>query len=170
MSCIRLVLQDYDSNPEQFHLWMTNQEDLCYLLLCLTVILDKDDEDNGNVSAASEHLVQRLQDVFPEDIYLLEDLGITFTNAPGDPDSAIEQMINRCIEYEGRPPTPKRRTSEERQGIYFKVGTYFQHRRYNYTAFIVGWDTSCQQPARWQEYHDVHRLQHGSQQCFYHAV
>jgi hypothetical protein len=40
-----------------------------------------------------------------------------------------------------------RRSDPDR--LAYRVGQVFSHKRYYYTAVIVGWDTYCKQPQEW---------------------
>jgi F-box protein 21 len=55
-------------------------------------------------------------------------------------------------------------------GCKYKVGQVFRHRRYNYTAVIIGWDLECEMDNTWIVHNRVDSLVRGRHQGFYHAL
>jgi F-box protein 21 len=70
--------------------------------------------------------------------------------------------------------TPKQRRARDnqasREGVKYRVGQVFRHRRYAYIAVIVGWDVECGMNPHWMATNGVHNLSRGRNQSFYHAL
>ncbi|KAJ3750747.1 Hemimethylated DNA-binding protein YccV like-domain-containing protein [Lentinula detonsa] len=60
--------------------------------------------------------------------------------------------------------------SSENKIVQHFVGMLFEHRRYNYTALITGWDSVCQASESWIREMKVSDLPRGREQPFYHVV
>ncbi|OJJ43329.1 hypothetical protein ASPZODRAFT_917591 [Penicilliopsis zonata CBS 506.65] len=60
--------------------------------------------------------------------------------------------------------------SEEHNNVNYRVGQVFRHRRYNYRAIIIGWDSECGADEQWMRQMGIDRLQAGRHQSFYHAL
>ncbi|KAI9773438.1 MAG: hypothetical protein M1840_007654 [Geoglossum simile] len=69
------------------------------------------------------------------------------------------------------PKKVVRRDSETaRQGVKYKVGQVFRHRRYGYQGIITGWDVECGMDQGWILENRVDRLDRGRHQSFYHIL
>lgn len=70
--------------------------------------------------------------------------------------------------------TPKqirlRDTAASRDGVKYKVGQVFRHKRYLYLAVITGWDIECGMSSTWIATNHVDALKRGRNQSFYHAL
>ncbi|KAE8449928.1 hypothetical protein EG329_007067 [Mollisiaceae sp. DMI_Dod_QoI] len=70
--------------------------------------------------------------------------------------------------------TPKQRrlrdTPAAREGVKYKVGQVFRHRRYAYAGVITGWDMECGMTSAWIAHNNVDSLSRGRHQSFYHAL
>ena len=54
--------------------------------------------------------------------------------------------------------------------VSYRVGQVFRHRRYQYHAVIIGWDTECAASEQWMSQMRVHELPDGKHQSFYHVL
>lgn len=54
--------------------------------------------------------------------------------------------------------------------VRYQVGQVFQHRRYGYTAVVIGWDVECSMNSQWMAQNQIDRLDRGRHQSFYHAL
>lgn len=54
--------------------------------------------------------------------------------------------------------------------VMHRIGTYFEHRRYGYRGFVVGWDPHCAATAEWIAQMRVDDLPRGRNQPFYNVV
>ena len=54
--------------------------------------------------------------------------------------------------------------------VEFKIGQHFQHKRYGYEGFIIGWDFMCSADARWIYQMRVDDLPRGREQPFYNVM
>jgi F-box protein 21 len=69
------------------------------------------------------------------------------------------------------PKKVVRRDSEAaRQGVKYKVGQVFRHKRYGYQGVITGWDVECGMDQGWILQNRVDRLDRGRHQSFYHVL
>ena len=62
----------------------------------------------------------------------------------------------------------KRRIAD--QGVKFRIGQVFRHKRYAYTAVVVGWDVKCDADEEWIWRNGVDHLDEGRGQAFYNAL
>lgn len=148
------------------HLWNTLQ-DIMYLVYWLSLIL----EHSGAMSEATfdghrAHLmlIQLTGRAFPGDLIEVADFLKDVSSQVN-----YESMLQLYIDDENTVH-PKPRDADIRERIFYKVGTYFQHRKYDYSGFIIGWDSQCEEEESWQMMHGVNTLQQGATQCFYHAM
>jgi F-box protein 21 len=69
------------------------------------------------------------------------------------------------------PRTVKRRSGNpDAEGVKFKVGQVFLHKRYSYTAVVTGWDAKCDADEEWIQRMGVDISDRGRRQAFYHAL
>lgn len=54
--------------------------------------------------------------------------------------------------------------------VRYRVGQIFQHRRYGYTAVVIGWDVECSMNSQWMAHNGIATLDRGRHQSFYHAL
>jgi F-box protein 21 len=54
--------------------------------------------------------------------------------------------------------------------VRYQVGQVFQHKRYGYTAVVIGWDVECSMNSQWMAQNQIDRLDRGRHQGFYHAL
>jgi F-box protein 21 len=149
--------EDPDEHQDRHGLWSTNRRDLWYLLLCLDMII----EDPTPVAISYGGLIFKDYRDFPEDVYLFNDI----FGGPVDGNHQVRQtLFNKWIAEEGRLPIPKPRTAQIAGRVLHKVGTYFQHNRYRYTGFVIGWDVTYQR-------HPLDdNLGNADHQSFYHVL
>ena len=105
---------------------------------------------------------------FPLDAYLVEQYLIPLFE--GLPEySPLSDSIRLMKATDEIPKQVHRRTSEHRNVIY-RVGQIFRHRRYGYTAAVIGWDAECGAEEDWMQTMGIDRLRAGRHQSFYHAL
>jgi F-box protein 21 len=56
------------------------------------------------------------------------------------------------------------------EGVKYRVGQVFRHRRYAYIAVIAGWDVECSMNPHWMATNGIDNLSRGRHQSFYHAL
>ena len=54
--------------------------------------------------------------------------------------------------------------------VRYQVGQVLQHKRYGYTAVIIGWDIECSMNSQWMVQNQIDTLDRGRHQSFYHAL
>ena len=152
-----------DSTPEI--------EEAYYASLWASTIL----ADDGRGIAQSQRtqflpfIIQRIQSYFPLDAILIEDhIAPLFSNlAQHDDILNTAKIMREDDEVIGR--VVKARIPEQTDGVRFKVGQIFRHKRYNYLAVIIGWDVECQAGEDWVSRMEVNQLPRGKHQSFYHV-
>lgn len=114
------------------------------------------------------HLIQRLKDDYCADVGLVENYLLPLFEDPG-----VRQMIIASIQDIRRKDQSlkqaKPRVSQGTHAVRYRIGQHFEHRRYGYSAFIIGWDTDCQMDDAWQAQMRVNDLSRGKYQSFYHV-
>ncbi|XP_045132734.1 F-box only protein 21-like isoform X3 [Portunus trituberculatus] len=89
-----------------------------------------------------------------------------------NPSTILEEMLSDCqqiIKSESdmpKPIIPNSRSTE----IAFATGLVMQHKRYNYSCVIFGWDKECKMPADWVRRMGVDHLQYKTKQPFYNVL
>lgn len=80
-------------------------------------------------------------------------------------------------EADDQPRTPKERRMTAAPGSgpgapapEYRVGQYFEHRRYKYLGVVIGWDETCKMPDAWIQQMRVDDLDRGRDQPFYHIM
>ncbi|KAK8074117.1 hypothetical protein PG994_005016 [Apiospora phragmitis] len=77
-------------------------------------------------------------------------------------------------EADDQPRMPKSRLADDGSDtmpiVKYRVGQYFEHRRYQYEGIITGWDETCKMPEAWIQQMRVDDLEDGRHQPFYHII
>jgi F-box protein 21 len=63
-----------------------------------------------------------------------------------------------------------RNITEALDRVKYRVGQIFRHKRYGYTAVVIGWDVECSMNSQWMAQNQIDRLDGGRYQSFYHAL
>ncbi|KAI9798560.1 MAG: hypothetical protein M1833_004697 [Piccolia ochrophora] len=116
------------------------------------------------------HIMQSVQEYFPEDVFLVEKYIAPLLD--GLPQHVqLMEMLRAIRAGDAMPKRPNPRVHQSgAQGVKYKIGQVFRHKRYDYLAFITGWDAKCEKEEEWVQRMDVDSLPGGRQQSFYHAV
>lgn len=102
------------------------------------------------------------------DAHLIEEyLAPLFQNMP-EYDQILECL--HVIRAADEMPKQVRRRTAAHEGVRYRIGQVFQHRRYNYVATITGWDAECDAGEEWMIRMGVDRLPAGRHQSFYHVL
>jgi F-box protein 21 len=134
--------------------------------LCL--LLDGSDATAAQRREYLQVLLQIFSKQFPQDFTLIQNRALPML--VGSPDyRRMEEEIAEITAEDAVPKDPKFR-AEETDEIQFRVGHHFQHRRYGYKAFIIGWDTLCEADAEWIETMQIKSLTRDVKQPFYNVV
>ncbi|KAK8037338.1 F-box domain-containing protein [Apiospora marii] len=72
-------------------------------------------------------------------------------------------------EADDQPRTPKIRSTTT-PAVEYRVGQYFEHKRYKYLGIVIGWDETCKMPEAWIQQMRVDELDGGRDQPFYHII
>ncbi|XP_045606616.1 F-box only protein 21 [Procambarus clarkii] len=89
-----------------------------------------------------------------------------------DASPIYEEMLSECEQIlknqsvAPKPIEPNFRSKE----IAYATGLVMQHKRYNYTCVIFGWDKECKMPPEWVHRMGVHNLQYKTKQPFYNVL
>lgn len=89
-----------------------------------------------------------------------------------NPSTILEEMLSDCqqiIKSESDMPKPIIPNSRSPE-IAFATGLVMQHKRYNYSCVIFGWDKECKMPADWVRRMGVDHLQYKTKQPFYNVL
>lgn len=115
------------------------------------------------------YLAEHFQTHFPEDLSLVESSLLPLFHDERE-HHVLTQLVNtlRVADRNAKAPCPRNKDAE--QNVMYKVGQVFQHKRYGYEAFIVGWDYKCTADNGWIERMRVDQLPHGREQPFYNVV
>jgi F-box protein 21 len=117
-------------------------------------------------------ILEKFEQLYPMDASLIEQYICPAFNNP----SVAEhwELLEALRVVRAADQTPKqlrlRDTAAARDGVKYKVGQIFRHRRYAYTAVITGWDIECGMGTDWIVHNDVDSLSRGRNQSFYHVL
>ncbi|KAH8661354.1 hemimethylated DNA binding domain-containing protein [Tricladium varicosporioides] len=117
-------------------------------------------------------ILERFESVYPMDASLIEDYICPMFNRSSNAEHWEIREALRVVR--AADSTPKqvrlRDTKSSQDGVKYKVGQVFRHRRYNYLAVITGWDVECGMNPDWIVHNSVDSLSRGRHQSFYHAL
>ncbi|POS73942.1 hypothetical protein DHEL01_v207662 [Diaporthe helianthi] len=133
--------------------------------MCLLI-----DEDDTSVQRrnALQVLLQIFLKHFPEDFALVRNWALPMLEGSLDY-GRVEDVIDELVDTDAEPIEPKIRAAEIGE-IQYRVGQHFEHRRYGYKGFIIGWDGRCEADSEWIELMQVDNLRRGRLQPFYNIV
>jgi F-box protein 21 len=115
-------------------------------------------------------LMHVFSEKFPHDVGLVEQHILPLTSHIGVSEHAQMCRSVRMADL-NCPASVKRRVgNNEADGVKYKVGQLFRHKRYGYVAVVTGWDGRCEQGEEWIGRMGVDRLDGGREQAFYHAL
>lgn len=139
----------------------------------LTILAEGDRDGLNSRDAANSqraqflpYILQQMESKFPMDISLIEKFIVPLSSDLTQPEE-ISNSIRLMRDSERREV--KTRTLETSRRVRFKIGQYFQHKRYRYFAFITGWDVECLAGEAWISRMGVDQLARGKHQSFYHV-
>lgn len=117
-------------------------------------------------------ILERFERLYPMDESLIERYICPLFNNPSNAEHWELHEALRVVRAADQTPKQLRLrdTRAARDGVKYKVGQVFRHRRYSYTAVITGWDIECGMNSDWIAHNDVDLLSRGRHQSFYHAL
>lgn len=115
------------------------------------------------------YLAEHFQSHFPEDLSLVESMILPMFHGERE-HHVLTSLVNtlRAADRNAKAPCPRSKSAE--QNVLNRVGQVFQHKRYGYEAFIIGWDYKCSADDNWIERMRVDQLPNGREQPFYNVV
>ncbi|CZT42417.1 uncharacterized protein RSE6_02323 [Rhynchosporium secalis] len=114
-------------------------------------------------------IMERFERLYPMDASLIEKYLVPLHNNTGQ--GTLQDGLRIIRAADQTPKQVRRRnTPAGKDGVRYKVGQVFRHRRYAYTAAITGWDIECGMGSDWMAHNDVDSLSRGRNQSFYHAL
>lgn len=131
---------------------------------------------DGNSAATADHrrsqclpyLLQQYQLHFPEDLGLIEKVVLPmFIGEREHPLLTDLVTTARRADDIKKAPSPRGQNTTR---VSYRIGQYFEHMRYGYHGFIVGWDLRCGAEDNWIREMGVDRLPKGREQPFYNVV
>ncbi len=117
-------------------------------------------------------ILERFERLFPMDANLIERyICPPFKNIPHTYQFELRETLRVVRAGDIMPKQVRARNSPEAiDRVRYQVGQIFQHKRYGYTAVIIGWDIECSMNSRWMAQNQIDRLDRGRHQSFYHAL
>lgn len=116
-------------------------------------------------------ILERFERLYPMDAPLIERYICTPFDSSANGDLwDLYETLRAIRRGDGMPKPVHSRNSDGCQGVKYKVGQIFRHRRYGYTAVITGWDKECGMNSDWRVQNQVQTLSRGEHQSFYHAL
>lgn len=117
-------------------------------------------------------ILERFERLYPMDASLIERYICPLYNNPSNAEHwELHEALRvvRAADQTQKQLKP-RDTRDSREKVKNKVGQVFRHKRYNYTAVIIGWDMECGMNSDWIAHNQVDSLSKGRFQSFYHAL
>jgi F-box protein 21 len=117
-------------------------------------------------------ILERFERLYPMDASLIEQHIVPSYNNPTNSQHLELREALRVVRAADQTPKQLRlrNTRASREGVKYKVGQVFRHRRYAYIAVITGWDIECGMDSDWMSINHVDSLAKGRHQSFYHAL
>lgn len=131
------------------------------------------DSDHANALILRRQAIRYLLDQLRSDLW--QDVDLLAETAPrlleGHPELPLVMSLTQNMLAEGRrAKTPVPRPAAEADPVQHRIGTYFEHRRYGYRGFVVGWSQTCAASQTWIAQMRVDELPRGRHQPFYNIV
>lgn len=117
-------------------------------------------------------ILERFERLYPMDATLIEHYIVPlYSNPPNTGHWELHEAL-RVVKAADQTPRQLRRrnTPATIEGVKYKIGQVFRHKRYAYTAVITGWDIECGMNSDWIAHNNVDALSRGRNQSFYHAL
>ena len=110
-------------------------------------------------------LVEQFQIYYPEDTALFVEHALPLLE--GQDEQRLVSQVVESMQEDDRGEKTRRPRSDADAGVRYRIGQYFQHKRYGYRGFIVGWDSYCAAGDGWIERMGVDDMPGGRRQPFY---
>jgi len=114
------------------------------------------------------YLIEHHQSHFPEDLGLIEKVVLPMFEGERE-HHIIMHLITTARKADDNKKAPSPRDGLTSH-VKYKIGQQFEHQRYGYKGFIIGWDMQCTAEDRWIHQMRVDDLPKGRQQPFYNVV
>lgn len=117
-------------------------------------------------------ILERFERIYPMDAPLIEKYVLPlYNNMSGAEQGGLHEAI-RVVRAADHTPKQlrQRNTPAAKNGVKYKIGQVFRHKRYAYTAVITGWDIECGMTSDWIANNNVDDLPGGRNQSFYHVL
>ena len=127
--------------------------------------------DGNNPRQFIPLILERFERLYPMDASLIEQ----YISPPFNSSNVEHWELQEALRVvRAADQTPKqlhvRGKDDGRDKVKYKVGQVFHHKRYTYTAVIIGWDVECGMNSEWIAHNNVDALSRGRNQSFYHAL
>ena len=115
-------------------------------------------------------ILERLEKQTVMDVGLIEKHILPLIEDPTQYEGLLDNI--RVMRSGDRMPKQikARNTRDTREGVKYRVGQVFHHKRYHYQAVITGWDVECAATPDWMDHMGIHTLSKGQHQSFYHVL
>lgn len=118
---------------------------------------------------ATRYLLEKLQSDYPQDVDMYAEIAPPLLE--GLPEhTLVLQLVQQLIAAGREAKIPVTRPDPDADPVQHRIGTYFEHKRYGYRGFIVGWDPACAATANWIVQMRVDDLPRGRNQPFYNIM
>ena len=117
-------------------------------------------------------ILERFERLYPMDAHLIERYVCPpLRNVAHTDQFELRETLRVVRAGDIMPKQVRTRTSTEvLERVRYQVGQVFQHKRYGYTAVVIGWDVECSMNSHWMAQNQIDRLDRGRHQSFYHAL
>ena len=117
-------------------------------------------------------IMEKFQKHYPMDASLISEFIIKAANGTNTAQIYnVREEVRLTYQMDSTPKEVRARKGDARtESVKYKVGQVFRHKRYDYTAVIIGWDVKCALGDNWIAINQVDSLPRGRHQSFYHAL
>lgn len=117
-------------------------------------------------------ILERFENLYPMDANLIERYVCPpFRNVVNADQFELRETLRVVRAGDIMPKQVRPRNSTEAlDRVRYRIGQIFQHKRYGYTAVVIGWDVECSMNSQWMAQNQIDRLDKGRHQSFYHAL
>ncbi|KAI9052523.1 hypothetical protein LZ554_003867 [Drepanopeziza brunnea f. sp. 'monogermtubi'] len=117
-------------------------------------------------------IVDRFERLYPMDACLIERYVLPLhDNLPNVEQWQLHEALRVVRTADQTPKQVRRRNAPASiDGVRYRIGQVFRHKRYAYTAVITGWDIECETNPDWLAHNNFDELSRGKNQSFYHAL
>lgn len=119
------------------------------------------------------YLLEHFQQHFPEDLNLIENVLVPMFEGEREHHILMHLISQgRAADENAKPITKRNKVGDVdlMTKVKYKIGHYFQHKRYGYEGIVFGWAPRCEMGEQWIRQMGVDTLPNGRDQPFFNCL